>query len=59
MRENHPTREKTRVAFSARKYSAPSFLSYVKTLNIGPALGIDLQPPTLQSSALPTELILP
>ena len=46
-------------AFSAREYSAPSFLSYFKTLNIGPAPGIDLQPPTLQSSALPTELILP
>ena len=38
----------------------PSFLSYFKTLSIGLAPGkSNLQPPALQSSALPTELTLP
>ena len=35
----------------------PSFLSHFKTLCVGSVLGIE--PPALQSSALPTELILP
>ena len=33
-------------------------MSYFKTLNIGPAQGIEPAAPALQSSALPTELIL-
>ena len=42
-----------------RERAVPSFLSYFKTLSIGPAPGIE--PATdlaLQSSALPPELIL-
>ena len=35
----------------------PSFLSHFKTLCVGSVPGIE--PPALQSSALPTELILP
>ena len=35
-----------------------SFLSYFKTLSIGPALGIEPTTYALQSRALPTELIL-
>ena len=38
----------------------PSFHSYlINTLSIGPSMGIKLGPPTLQSNALLTELILP
>ena len=40
--------------------AVPSFLSYFKTLSIGPAPGIEpATDPALQSSALPPELILP
>ena len=41
-----------------RAKGVPSFLSYFKTLSIGPARKPNLQPPALQSSALPTELQL-
>ena len=42
-----------------RAKAAPSFLSYFKTLSIGPAPGIELRPAALQSSAgVTTELIL-
>ena len=34
-------------------------LSYFKTLSIDQVLGIEPRPPALQSSALPTELVLP
>ena len=34
-----------------RAKAAPSFLSYFKTLSIGPAPGIELRPAALQSSA--------
>ena len=37
----------------------PSFHSYLKTLSIGPSMGIKLEPSSLQSNALLTELILP
>ena len=36
-----------------------SMLSYFKTLSTGQVLGIEPRPPALQSSALPTELVLP
>ena len=39
-----------------RAKAVPLFLSYFKTLSIGPVRESNLQPPTLQSSALPTEL---
>ena len=46
-----------------RRYSrkeVPSFLSYFKTPSLGPAPTIDPpRPPALQSSGLPTELIVP
>ena len=51
-------REGSLAAYSAK--GVLSFISYLKTLSIGPAPGIE--PATsraLQSSALPTELILP
>ena len=35
-----------------------SFLSHFKTLSVVPVLGTETGPPTLQSSALPPELIL-
>ena len=41
-----------------RAKEAPSFLHYFKTLNIGPVPEPNPRPPALQSSALPTELIL-
>ena len=46
-------------AASAQCKGVPLFLSYFMTLSSGPALGIEPGPPALQSSALPTELILP
>ena len=42
-----------------RAKAVPSFLSYSKTLSIGLARKLNLRPLALQSSTLPTELILP
>ena len=42
-----------------RAMEVPSFLSYFKTLSIGPARESNPQPPALQSSALLTDLNLP
>ena len=41
-----------------RAKAVPSFLSYFKTLSIGPARESKPRPPALLSSALPTEIIM-
>ena len=54
----HPgTRRSIRLDIIAKV--VPSFLSYFKVLSNGPPRESNPRPPALQSSALPTELILP
>ena len=54
---NNPSFEPREGLAICRAKAVPSFLSYFKTLSIGPARESNPRPPALLSSALPTEII--